>query len=332
MAPITSLPDLDTLDVFSYYDPDGDAMINIVSDDNTHPRVVDDYVIDPADWKATNRDGLQHGNESGPPIGVKTVEDVLTHNTGNLGCFVCGKKGFACNGRVCIDIAKDRFQNLAKSALQIRKARWGFGVFAREDIPRGTMIGEYIGRLLPHDPDYSAQSAYVYTIGRRAECDAEQYCNITHFINHNCICNTDPISAMYGKREVVALKTNRDIAAGEEITIDYGTEYFNKNFPCHCDTFEYPHTSETYRRRVSPDGSNVSLQGFRTSGCQKKKPLFGPLKKSVRQGPLPKTLKTGKPESGLDGALRTVASHRVKRRRFFTQMGREALSHLDTLK
>lgn len=49
MALLTGLPDVDTLEVFSYYDTDADTMIDIVSDDNTHPRKVDDYVIDPSD-------------------------------------------------------------------------------------------------------------------------------------------------------------------------------------------------------------------------------------------------------------------------------------------
>lgn len=44
---------------------------------------------------AENRGGSRCGNKSGPPIGVTTVEEVLGHNTGNLGCMVCRKKGFA---------------------------------------------------------------------------------------------------------------------------------------------------------------------------------------------------------------------------------------------
>jgi hypothetical protein len=49
MAAHAGLPDLNTLEVFSYYDPDPDAMIDIISDDDTHPRIIEDYVIDPID-------------------------------------------------------------------------------------------------------------------------------------------------------------------------------------------------------------------------------------------------------------------------------------------
>ena len=71
------------------------------------------------------------------------------------------------------------------------------------------------------------------------------------------------MTIMYGKRAVIAFQTNRDIAAGEEITIDYGVDYFDADFPCQCDAFEYPHTSETYRRHVHENG-DVSPRGWGT--------------------------------------------------------------------
>lgn len=70
---------------------------------------------------------------------------------------------------------------------------------------------------------------------------------------------------MYGKRFALAFRTNRDIAAGEEIFIDYGADYFHGGFPCRCPAFPYPHTSQKYRRRVHPDG-RVSPMGYGTFG------------------------------------------------------------------
>lgn len=75
---------------------------------------------------------------------------------------------------------------------------------------------------------------------------------------------------MYGKRAVMTFKTSRFIPAGEELTIDYGPEYFDENFPCQCDAFAYPHTSEVYRRRVHPDGT-LSPTGIGTYGEAKGK-------------------------------------------------------------
>lgn len=73
---------------------------------------------------------------------------------------------------------------------------------------------------------------------------------------------------MYGRRAAMIFRTSRRIRVGEEITIDYGPDYFNAAFPCQCDAFPYPHTSERYRRRVHPDGS-VSPRGVGTYGSAK---------------------------------------------------------------
>lgn len=49
MAAPAGLPDPNTLDVFVYDDVIQDAMVDIVSADNTHARVIGDYVVDPVD-------------------------------------------------------------------------------------------------------------------------------------------------------------------------------------------------------------------------------------------------------------------------------------------
>ncbi|KAH8755019.1 hypothetical protein F5883DRAFT_650103 [Diaporthe sp. PMI_573] len=295
MAAHAGLPDLNTLEVFSYYDPDPDAMIDIISDDDTHPRIIEDYVIDPIDWQAKIR-GVNYGNGIGPPNGVNTVEGILAFKTKTLVCFVCGQKSTKCNGDVCVDIAKDLLQDVAEFNLQIRPGRWGYGVFALANIPRGTLIGEYLGRLIPLDTAHPRDARYTYTIEGRTECDGQQYGNITRYINHNCKCNTDPMTVMYRNRAAIAFNTNRDIAAGEKIFIDYGITYFDSSMPCECNAFEYPHTSETYRRHVYPDGS-VSPRGLGTygringqqRGGKRKKALSGAINKVSKSESASKT-------------------------------------------
>lgn len=88
---------------------------------------------------------------------------------------------------------------------------------------------------------------------------------------------------MYGQRAVIALRTNRFISAGEELTLDYGPDYFNAGFACQCDAFDYPHTSETYRRRVYPDGS-VSPSGVGTFGTLRGKRSGGGRGKKAPSG------------------------------------------------
>lgn len=150
---------------------------------------------------------------------------------------------------------------------------------------------------------------------------------MTRYINHHCDSNTEPVSAMYGRRAVVVLRTTRAIAEGEEVTIDYGFDYFDANFPCECDALNYPHTSEMYRRRVHPDGT-VSPRGVGTygpikgqrAGGAKKSALAGPVAKAasksaivnagVKKAPAPKSK-----VMGMGRARGRVPAPKARRRR-----------------
>lgn len=134
---------------------------------------------------------------------------------------------------------------------------------------------------------------------------------------------------MYGKRFAVAFRTERDIAAGEEIFIDYGVDYFNENVPCLCNAFAYPHTSETYRRHVHQDGT-VSPMGFGTFGRFDGKkggrkgtkvvpvvpvvPVPAPIKKGKKFPPLPILPAPGKKGGKEGGKVGKAAAPRPRRR------------------
>lgn len=136
---------------------------------------------------------------------------------------------------------------------------------------------------------------------------------------------------MYGRRAAMIFRTSRFIRAGEEITIDYGSDYFRPGFPCRCDAFPYPHTSEMYRRRVHPDGS-VSPRGVGTYGSAR-----GQRGGGAREQTLPGS--TDDAEAGRSGVergrvekkrmrisktrlrwLKKAAASRVKRRRSWGSM------------
>ena len=73
--------------------------------------------------------------------------------------------------------------------------------------------------------------------------------NWTRFINHNCGYNTTFQHYNYGMRRHTVIEATRDIAFGEEITIDYGPEYFPRmNFACKCGSFNCRKWNDSNKR------------------------------------------------------------------------------------
>jgi SET domain-containing protein len=99
------------------------------------------------------------------------------------------------------------------------------GGFAGEPIPAGGLIGEYVGELittaeaLKREADLSRPSILTFWIDDQWAIDGMFGGNDTIYLNHscepNCYCEVDPAARR------VFMRAKRDIAAGEELTIDY---------------------------------------------------------------------------------------------------------------
>ncbi|MFA5155695.1 MAG: SET domain-containing protein [Patescibacteria group bacterium] len=114
---------------------------------------------------------------------------------------------------------------LPRNHYQIKSAdRKGRGVFARREIPAGTIIGDYLGRLMPEQAAARLEKNYGYA------CYAMDYDDNglsifpvdvkapgVHLINHGCTPNCDSYYYL-GHTLYFAL---RRIFPGEELTVDY---------------------------------------------------------------------------------------------------------------
>ena len=120
-------------------------------------------------------------------------------------------------------------------ALSVRRsAISGDGLFAGVDIAAGDRLFRLGGRLVTTVElgsliaDANANGRYVDTIaiveGRHLVLPAD---TIVHYANHSC----DPNLWHVGSYDVVA---RRDIRAGEELTIDYGTNSGAPGFVMRC--------------------------------------------------------------------------------------------------
>ncbi len=117
--------------------------------------------------------------------------------------------------------------------LRVRRARTGKGLFTQEDIPKGACIVEYTGRPVSGKEQYEDRGKYLFWSGRHTMINGNIRSNIARYINHSCApnCESD------GPEGRVFILSIRRIKAGEELTYDYGKEYFNKHikpFGCKC--------------------------------------------------------------------------------------------------
>jgi SET domain-containing protein len=145
------------------------------------------------------------------------------------------------------------FSNVSKKSLsgssrRIQTRRSGVhgkGVFALQDIAEGENIIEYVGEVIswkqalqrhPHDPGDPNHTFYFH-IDENTVIDALYGGNTSRWINHACEpnCEADEVDGR------VHIKALRNIAAGEELSYDYGlviderySPKLKAQYPCWC--------------------------------------------------------------------------------------------------
>uniref|UniRef100_A0AC34FC81 SET domain-containing protein n=1 Tax=Panagrolaimus sp. ES5 TaxID=591445 RepID=A0AC34FC81_9BILA len=128
--------------------------------------------------------------------------------------------------------------------LQFGENSYGFGVFAAENIAKGTFVASYVGEIREVKPFLTVEeNDYIYEIASKVsrcdvEIDASKKGNIARFFNHCCKPNLETKIAYFGQDRmpypVFLAKTN--IRKKQEFTIDYGDYYFtNKGIACQCE-------------------------------------------------------------------------------------------------
>lgn len=116
----------------------------------------------------------------------------------------------------------------------IRRTASGLGLFAAKPIPAGTRIIEYTGPLVSNEEvERRTKGKYFFGVNSRWSIDGTPRSNVARYINHSCRPNCD---AVLSKRRVW-IWSRRAIKKGEELSYDYGKEYFDdhiKPVGCKC--------------------------------------------------------------------------------------------------
>lgn len=118
-------------------------------------------------------------------------------------------------------------KNLPK--VKVRKSSAGLGLFADEDIKRGAIIIEYVGNRISTKEADEKGGKYLFAVSSRTTIDGTPRWNTARYANYSCTPNAEAV--MHGTR--VMIEAKRKILAGEEITYDYGKEYYDDHIRPH---------------------------------------------------------------------------------------------------
>ena len=124
----------------------------------------------------------------------------------------------------------------SRKPYRVGRSPTGLGLFATAPIEKGAFIVEYQGRRITNAQAKRLEacgSRYMYEINSRWTVDGSSRRNIGRYANHSCRPNAES-DVVKGK---VILRARKKIKAGEEITYDYGREYFDlflKATGCKC--------------------------------------------------------------------------------------------------
>jgi len=121
--------------------------------------------------------------------------------------------------------------------VRLGRAATGLGLFAARPLAKKDYIVTYRGKRIPTAEAQRRERRfgvkYMFEIDRRWTIDGSSRRNLGRYLNHSCDPNAEAVLRA-SKLVFVAL---RAIAPGEEVTLDYGEEYFElyiKPLGCRC--------------------------------------------------------------------------------------------------
>ena len=108
----------------------------------------------------------------------------------------------------------------------------GRGLFATRAFHRGERLATYRGPVVAAPPGPDAEGRiHALELGPGKWIDGSDPANLARFANHAC----EPTAEAVRVGDVVELRALRDLAAGTEVTFDYGFGLADAlGYPCRC--------------------------------------------------------------------------------------------------
>ena len=123
----------------------------------------------------------------------------------------------------------------------------GWGLFTKVDLPKDSMIVEYMGEIIrksvadAREKAYEISgegSCYMFRLDLNRIVDATQIGCMSRFMNHCCQPNAYAkviaVETEQGQENKIVIFSHTDIKAGEEITYDYKFPVEDGSLKCTC--------------------------------------------------------------------------------------------------
>jgi uncharacterized protein len=146
---------------------------------------------------------------------------------------------------------------MSSRLFRVGRSTTGLGLFATKVIKRAAYIATYRGRRISVEEAERRErqgAKYMFELNSRWTIDGSPRWNVARYMNHSCWPNATPV-VRKGKIVFVAL---RSISPGEEITYNYGKEYYDyfiRNGGCRCAGCRMRAAVRRAKRRTSAHGS-----------------------------------------------------------------------------
>ena len=155
------------------------------------------------------------------------------------------QRGFDARKQNRVDIETEKFEIQFKEKITSRYTAnvsigWinetiGYGVFAEEELPKGSYVGEYTGIIRKNDlrrcfeplNNYCVTYPIVDELGKNFFLDGKDFGNVTRFINHSYTPNLRFYNVFDEGFYHRIFLTERHIKKGEQLLFNYGKGYWN---------------------------------------------------------------------------------------------------------
>ncbi|HBP01381.1 MAG: SET domain-containing protein [Candidatus Moranbacteria bacterium GW2011_GWE1_49_15] len=113
---------------------------------------------------------------------------------------------------------------MGKRKFKVKRSLAGLGLFAAENVSEGDFVIEYTGEKITHAQANERRGKYLFTLNSRYVIDGRGRKNLARYINHSCEPNCEVII----EGSEINVYAVRSVKPGEELTYDYGQEYFKE--------------------------------------------------------------------------------------------------------